>query len=225
MTDMLRNSVNTFLPHARQLGFALDIPRFVSSLSLPTLDPRRPCSSLLHIIYLWGLRLSQSPSLLAHEALFLQRSIQALMSSLGGSDARRRVQAMQAEVMLAQYFFCGGRYLEGQYHANAVISQAIATGLHRIRSSTAPSLSVGSLGNMMGFGRVTEIAAPRDAIEERERITLFWTIFNMDHGWCVAMGVPPQLNDDGTVDTQIDTPWPLDFEQVSLAFNDSLSCI
>ncbi len=180
------------------------------------------------MIYLWGLRLSQSPALVAQEAQFLQRSVQALMSNIGNADSSRRIHVMQAEVLLAQYFFCQGRYLEGQYHANAVISLAISINLHRIRSSNgiATNVTPGNvrpMRSMVGISSAVELAVPRDATEERERINLFWTIFNMDHCWSVAMGVPPLLSDDGTHDTQIDTPWPLDFEMVR--FNSILSYI
>ncbi len=40
---------------------------------------------------------------------------------------------MQAELLLAIYFFCLGRYLEGRYHANAAVSLAVSCGLHRIK--------------------------------------------------------------------------------------------
>lgn len=75
------------MPHARQLNFALSIPRFIASLALPTLHPARPHPALLHTIYLWALHLSRTDDLMQHEGLYLQRAILALQDALGGGSA------------------------------------------------------------------------------------------------------------------------------------------
>ncbi|KAI5116880.1 hypothetical protein M0805_009862 [Coniferiporia weirii] len=234
ITDML---VNTFLPHATSLGFALSITRFRRALRLPTLHPSRPHPALLHTIFLWALRLSRTPELMQHESLYLQRAILALQDALGGSPdldapslAQRRVHAMQAEVLLARYFFSLGRLLEGRYHANAAVSLAVSCGLHRttldsvraISSSPLPSSRIATQLSV-GSASLFELAPARDTLELGERIRVFWEVYNADRCWSAALGVPCVLADEAVLGTQIDTPWPQDIEKYEQTTNPSIS--
>jgi hypothetical protein len=74
------------------------------------------------------------------------------------------------------------------------------------------------MSGMIGAESLFELAPPRDTIEEGERISIFWSVFNMDRCWSVATGTPTMLYDDENPNTRIDTPWPKlieDYERVS----------
>lgn len=127
---------------------------------------------------------------------------------------------MQAEVLLSQYFFCLGRFLEGRYHANAAVSLVISCGLHKIRpeaSEPHPVASQMGAAVNLGFssnvsGGLFELSIPIDSVDLGERINIFWSVYNIDKCWSVAVNSPSILVDDAALGTQIDTPWPLDVE-------------
>lgn len=124
----------------------------------------------------------------------------------------RRIHAIQAEVLLAQYFYSLGRFLEGQYHANAAVSLALSSGLHRIypRPTSTASASDNNSSSSSGSG-LFDLTPPRDAIELGERVNVFWAVFTIDRCWAAAIGVPSLLSD--STSARIDTPWPLDTEE------------
>lgn len=142
--------------------------------------------------------------------------------------AQRRLHAMQAEVLLAIYFFCLGRYLEGRYHANAAVSLAVSCGLHRIKpellfSSPAQAVpgSFSAFTTFAALGAIGELglfdlAPPADVIELGERINAFWAVFCVDKCWSTAVGSPSFLVDDATSGTRIETPWPLNSEDYEM---------
>ena len=222
--------VKLFVPHAFQLGFSLNVNRFLATLNKPPTHPSRPHPALLNAICLWATYLSRDSSSntsasanpQAQEQHLLDRTVVHLTSSLGSPDPVKRIQALQTELLLAQYYFCNGRFLEGRYHANSAVSLAVSCGLHRIRSSEpspSPTSSPSALmGGVIGTGGLFDLAQPRDMVEEGERINTFWSVFNVDRCWAVATGTPTMLYDDAGLGTQIDTPWPLaieDYERVS----------
>ena len=126
------------------------------------------------------------------------------------------MHSIQAEILLATYFFSNGRFFEGKYHVANAVSTAISAGLHKIRSnspSTPPTLP-----------------AHRDMIEEGERIICAWNVFNLDKCWAVALDDAPNFEySTHALAAKIDTPWPLDmdeFEQVkSLLYHSLLTQI
>ncbi|EJD02546.1 uncharacterized protein FOMMEDRAFT_157780 [Fomitiporia mediterranea MF3/22] len=219
ITDML---VGTFMPHAPALGFALCPVRFLSNLRLPTNHPDKPHPALLHAVFLWALHLSKCNDFMQYENLYLQRSILALQDALGNEVrledwmlARRRVHAIQAEVLLARYFFSLGRLLEGRYHANAAVSLAVSSGLHSLRLLSSRGSSESS--SRSKFGRL-ELVAPRDELEYGERVRVFWAVYVLDRCWSAVLDVPCVLTDDAALGTQIDSDWPLeigDYERLS----------
>ena len=212
--------IQRFLPNAQQLGFSLNIPRFVASTKVAPGNPVRPHSALLNAVFLWSAHLSQSEHTEVQAQALLSRTIAGLTDALGSTEPQKRIQALQAEVLLAQYFFCVGRFLEGKYHANAAVSLALSCGLNRIRSGelpasaqvpvTSPSALMG--GGILGTTSAFNMAPARDMVEEGERINTFWAVFNVDRCWSVATGSPTMLYDDTNLGTQIDTPWPLAME-------------
>ena len=178
------------------------MPRFVNSF-YATAGNSRPSLALLNTIYLWGLKLASVESFAAYEPVFLSRAIQSVAGALGTTHPQKAKHALQAELLLSNYFFWTGRLLEGRYHCGAAVSIAISLGLHRTRSSQLPNPNPNTA----------------DPVEEGERINAFWSVFLNDKCWGVAMNVPPGLPDQKAPNARIDVPWPLDmaqYERVSI---------
>ena len=209
-------SVDRFLLTASQFGFFLNASLFRSScmLPLPLGHPYRPSAALLTTVYLWGLHLSRSDARREREPALLSRALQHTSNALSGSHPQQFLHALQAEILLAYYFFRNGRFLEGKYHSSAAASLAISGGLNKIRSAGDSSSTASFVDN-----RSAALPPPRDAVDEGERINGFWTALVLDKCWSVALGSPSNFTDDNVLGTRIDTPWPLDnsaYEQVRL---------
>lgn len=136
--------------------------------------------------------------------------------------SRQLVSAIQAEVLLARYFFNLGRLLEGRFHANAAVSLAISCGMHRIAFGAQPPPTSSATGARSVIGGLTaassssgmfDLAPARDPVELGERVRLFWEVYTLDRCWSVALGSPCVLTDDEESGTQIDTPWPKEMEE------------
>ncbi|KAL5536926.1 hypothetical protein ACEPAF_749 [Sanghuangporus sanghuang] len=218
--------VRLFLPNSRQLGFALNVTRFLEALSVDPSHPTYPHRGLMNAIFLWALSLSSEPTFRGRENVFLQRAINILQNVIGGElgssgDAAfptKVLHVMQAEVLIAQYFFTHGRILEGRYHANAAVSLAVSYGFHRISASscTAPSQPVRS-GVSSSLGLLTQTLPPvTTCVEFGERVNMFWAVYNVDRCWTVV-GNPCIMSDDPAHGTQIDTPWPWDMHEYETA--------
>jgi len=198
-----RNSVNFFVPYATQFGFFINVPRFLASI-LPS-DPRlhrvRPSPALLSAVHLFGIHLSGSQALTSHESVFLTRAVHNVLSFHAPHQV---IHSIQAEVLLSHYFLRNGRFLEAMHRINSAVSLSIGCGLHKQRSPTTNS--------DVAF----ELAPPRDAIEQGERIDGFWTILILHKCWGVSLQWPSTISD--VLDEQINIPWPLEmfaYESVS----------
>jgi hypothetical protein len=207
-------SMDNFLLNASQFGFFLNVSHFRSAcvLPFPLGHPYRPSPALLSTVYLWGFHLSQSDALRDHESTFRSRALQHTSNALSSSHPQMFLHALQAEILLASYFFRNGRLLEGKYHSNAAASLTISGGLYRIRRD--PSYTNDIVG-----GICITLPPPNDAVDEGERINGFWAALILDKCWSVALSSPSNFTDDETLGTRIDTPWPLDdagYEQVCL---------
>jgi hypothetical protein len=207
--------VDNILPYSSEFGFFLNVPRFRESalLALPYGHHSRPSPALLTTVYLWGIHLSRSPSLMDHENTVLSRALQQTANVLSGVHPHRVIHGYQAEILLSYYFFSNGRFLEGKYHVAAAISLAVSSGLHKIRSAEA----IPTVRNV-----VSPLQSPRDIIEEGERIRGCWTGVILDKCWAVALGsIPNLVYPTEIVGAQVDTPWPLEtreYEQVITHF-------
>jgi hypothetical protein len=177
-------------------GFFLNVPRFVNSF-YATAANSRPSPALLSTIYLWGLKLTSVESFATYEPLFLSRAIQSVAGALGTTHPHKAKHALQAELLLSNYFFWTGRFLEGKYHCGAAVSIAISLGSHRVRSSQLPGPNPHAT----------------DPVEEGEGINAFWSVFFNDKCWGVAMNVPSGMPDQKAPNARIDVPWPLDMTQ------------
>ncbi|TCD63043.1 hypothetical protein EIP91_006056 [Steccherinum ochraceum] len=191
--------IGIFVPHASQVGFFLNISRFLDAAYLPSSETRQSALSpaLLDCVLLWGAHFSNNRSLKDHEATLLNRAVMSLAS--GSSLQNGTIQTIQAEILLANYFFCQSRMLEGTYHCSAAVALALSCRLNRIRSAEATvPLNLPTQG-------ILALSPPHDLVEEGERINAFWTAYILDRGWSVAQG---SHANDVFLGVQIDTPWP-----------------
>jgi hypothetical protein len=128
-----------------------------------------------------------------HEKTFLARALSALPSSLSGLHPRKVPHALQAEIVLATYFFSAGKFTEGMYHTAAAVSLAVSSGLHKI-CAEAPSLVSSASMNS----------------EEGQRFDACWATLALDKAWAVAFGAHPNWNDT------LNTPWSLEPNNVNV---------
>ncbi|KAF7305933.1 Zn(2)-C6 fungal-type domain-containing protein [Mycena chlorophos] len=189
--DMVEKLVDTFLLGASEFGFFLNFSRFRQRAVLhqATGSPHRPLPALLTVVYLWGLRLSKEPSLQAQEQVFLARALEQVASSLSAPHPDRVLHTLQAQILLAYYFYTSGRFLQGKYHASAAASLALSTGLH-VRAASAA------------------LGPARTAVEDGERVHAWWAVVVLDATWAVALEENPNLD----LAAQVDTPWPLEMQ-------------
>ncbi|KAK7035933.1 Zn(2)-C6 fungal-type domain-containing protein [Favolaschia claudopus] len=198
--DMVEKLIDTFLSCSSEVGFFLNAARFRQSALMrhPIGHPARPTPAVLVCVYLWGLRFSKQPNLIAQEPAFLSRALNLTAKSLSGIHPQKVMHTLQAEILLAYYFFASGRFLEGKYHTAAAVSLALSSGLHMVRSTKgAPPTSL--------------LPAARDAVEEGERIHAWWTVVVLDKAWAVAFNEDPHLQLQHQ-SSSVDTPWPLEME-------------
>nr|QIE48477.1 hypothetical protein [Trametes gibbosa] len=197
----MRALLHQFVQHAADFGFFLHTNRFLEKVFSPNSSHSNSLRILLNVIYLFGARLSSNPQVKAQEQAYLTRALQHLPTALP-EDPRGAIYVMQAEVLLANYFFDNDRKLEGVYHTNAAVSIAMASKLHMIRSARRSRTAADTTAY--------RLPPPADLLEEGERINGFWTVFILDRCWAVATGSAPAFTDDESTGTQIDTPWPME---------------
>ncbi|KAJ6567150.1 hypothetical protein B0H19DRAFT_1374458 [Mycena capillaripes] len=197
--EMVEQLIDCFLSYSSEVGFFLNASRFRQSalLRLPIGHPTRPAPAVLVAVYLWGLRLSKQPHLIAQESIFLSRALKLTAKGLSGLHPQKVMHNMQAEILLTYYFFASGRFLEGKYHTAAVISLGLSSSLHMVRSAHPSSPG--------------PLAPPRDAVEEGERIHACWIAVVLDKTWAVALSENPHLDHQHET-CAVDTPWPLEMD-------------
>ena len=164
----------------------------------------RPAPALIFAVYLWAIFLCPDVSIKVNETAYFDRAVQEAATALLSKHPHKTMHSLQAEVLLANYFFARGRFVEGKHHLAFAVSTALSAGLHRIRSA-----------NWMIN---PNLPTPRDSVEEGELILGWWTVFNLDKAWAAGLICSPNFeHSDHPMATQIDTPWPLemeDYEQV-----------
>ncbi|KAK0194190.1 hypothetical protein F5146DRAFT_998615 [Armillaria mellea] len=163
----------------------------------------QPSTALLSAVYLWGIHLSPISELSGYEPVILQRAIQAVAQGLSTFQPQIIVQCIQAEVLLANYFFRNGRVLEGKYHTTTAISLVLSARLHKIRSTEPTS------ANSLDVGVEATLPPPVDLVEEGERVNAFWTVLILNNCWSAADGSPSNISYTAP-DGRVDLPWPLD---------------
>lgn len=144
----------------------------------------------------------------AYEPVFLGRALHHISTEVSFKLDRGQItHTIQAEVLLATYFFRNTRFLESEYHLKGAVSLVIAYDFHKIRScQIGSSTLIGVSDNLEKYP-----LPPRDVLEEGERINGFWTVFCLERNFSIALRCACKafgpLED---VCTNIDTPWPVE---------------
>ncbi len=173
------------MANTSQLGFFLNPSRFVHGAAA------RPANdALMNAVYLWGSRLSTSTILRARETQFADRATQAIAGTTLATQSMAVLHTIQAEVLLANYFFSTNRLLEGRYHCLAAVALVTGSRFHQLDVNSMRSDPVGA----------------------GEAIRAFWTVLAVDNVWASAMNSPPSIPHCGNSSTRVTTPWPLPTE-------------
>lgn len=153
------------------------------------------------------MHLGQSEALLLEENSFLIRAVQHTATDLLGTHPNRVLHTLQAQVLLAYYFFRTGRFLEAKSQTGAAISLALGAGFHKLRSANVYSPII--LG--LVHDTPTYLDPPPSPLEEGERINAFWAVFVLHK--IITVALEPPANVCGALEApgiQIDVPWPLE---------------
>ncbi|OBZ78443.1 hypothetical protein A0H81_02007 [Grifola frondosa] len=164
--------IQTFLKYASQVGFFMNISRFLSAVSNGESSAGGIGDALVQAVYLWGSHLSVSDVSRARAPSFLSRSLQEVSKSVPSivteTSDYRVVQTIQAEVLLSNYFFTTGRFLEGRYHSLAAVALVTGSRLHQLGSNMDPIME--TTGNM-------------ESVTFGENVCAFWTVYTLDNCW------------------------------------------
>ncbi|KAG7451498.1 uncharacterized protein BT62DRAFT_927209 [Guyanagaster necrorhizus] len=186
--------VGSFLRCCTEIGFFLNVGRFTNTImNADEFGWERPSLALLQAVYLWGVHLSASPEISAFEPYFLSTAVRHTSEALSTTHTHKIIHRIQAEALLAQYFFLNARMLEGKYHTSAAVSLLFGAGFHKIRSTEG--------------GSTSNLPPLTDLVEEGERINGFWTVLILNNCWTTL--------ESNIVYESIDTPWPLEMQSYS----------
>ncbi|KAJ7214396.1 hypothetical protein GGX14DRAFT_610793 [Mycena pura] len=184
--------IKKFLPHASQFGLFLDTGSNYGLL--PTSFYAAP--ALLNAMCIWGAHLSADRS---REEQFRSKALQYAVTDL---SVHTYLHTLQAEVLLAYFFWRTGGLLKARTHAATAPAEAPLLEL------TEPQYPDHS------HYYSVRLPPPGTALEEGERINGFWAVLTLQKGLAVALEPAAQVC--GVLEAsgmQIDTPWPLELEE------------
>ncbi|THU99025.1 hypothetical protein K435DRAFT_855997 [Dendrothele bispora CBS 962.96] len=230
--QLRQDLLSAFIPYANDIGFFLDLTEISAAiLSISPQGSGAPpvTPALMHLIFLWGSRLSCQITFLELE--FLSRATKSVPHILshttsttpgtpGISGASNHpdwkvLEAIQSHVLLAQYFFHTGRKLEGKYSVNIATSLVLGTRMHRIRSEEVTSgqseiqMALGRVGYPDGISLASSQTLQTHLQGEKEAqcINAFWTVLSLNSCWAAVEGHGSSLP-YWTPEMRVDTPWP-----------------
>ena len=187
--------------------------------------PRDELCPLLEVVYLWGSILTTDAGARQKQSTFLNRALRRIVDAerikinagLGGQESpRSTLHLIQSHVLLANYFFNAGQFSQGRRHTADAVSLVVSHRFHKIRSPRPHDASHMHLVRASDTDMVLPL--PADLAEEGERTHAFWQVYVLDKTWATVLCHPSLLVDDGSPETEIDTPWPLamnDYVEVS----------
>ncbi|THH32798.1 hypothetical protein EUX98_g1384 [Antrodiella citrinella] len=112
---------------------------------------------------------------------------------------------IQAEVLLANYFFTHDRVLEGKYHSSAALSLALSCKLNLRPSSQYQNSGSRTL--------LSGLPPPEDHIQLGERVNAFWTVHSLYQTWAVVLDSAASLwAGEGSFGARVEIPWPLSMD-------------
>ena len=153
----------------------------------------RPSQSLLSAVYLTSIALSGNTILATHESIFLSRALQHASQAPSCMHPSNAKHGLQAEILIANYFFLRGHIQEGKSHINTAM---VISMLHRAHK-------ICKISNLEGV----------EVVEQWERVKGFWSAYILDKFWSIAGGSRSSSPDGMTAETRIDAPWPLELRQ------------
>lgn len=187
--------MDIFSRFARCAGFFLDPDRFSQSFCVP--EPfghhSRPSGALLSAVYLTSVALSGNVTLTAHEPVFLSRALHYASNAPSCTHPSAAKHALQAEILIANYFFLRGHISAGKSHIDTAMLISTVHRAHKIR-------------------KVSDLEGVK-VIEQWERVKGFWLAYFFDKAWSIAGGSKSTSPDGFTEETRVDAPWPLELQQ------------
>ncbi|KAF8869890.1 hypothetical protein CPB85DRAFT_775849 [Mucidula mucida] len=199
------NLIQIALQHRTEIGFFLDPKRFLGTLTTSDTNGR-PLKALMSAVLLWGSHLSEINDSKRYEVKYRARAVRDTAQGLASGHPQAVMHSIQAEILLAHYFYRQSRFVEGKYHASVTVSLALSAKLHKIRSIDGPS----------DVPNATSLPPPPDAVEEGERINGFWTVFMLNKSWAAADDSPSPFQCTFSPEARIDVPWPLEIENFQI---------
>ncbi|KAH9831642.1 uncharacterized protein C8Q71DRAFT_296660 [Rhodofomes roseus] len=204
--DAVETLSSCFIEHAEQVGFVLSKARFLEHTRSrsSTLTP-----ALIYAACTWGARMSCDESLAVHEPISLSRAVQGVADCLAHVSQYNITHVIQAEVLLATYFYSMGRSMEGHYHTSAAVALAVI-----LQSDNASAVS-GSSRRPEYYQQSRTISNAENlgsSVDEEERQHIFWAVYILDRTWSVAtdprIGAPFVITHDvpRVAALQIDAP-------------------
>ncbi|KAF8882016.1 hypothetical protein BD779DRAFT_1544439 [Infundibulicybe gibba] len=163
----------SFLIHAAEYDFFLNIPRFHQSILSPTTSIPRPTRGLMLMLYLYGVHFSRDSRLLEHGDHLLDHALAQATIGVDLNHPFGTVHYLQAEVLLANHLLSIGRLTEARYHIQTAASAYV--------------------------GWSQRFQQPSDPITADEMIRASQMLSHLYISWIVGLGIPPSASPQGTI--------------------------
>lgn len=173
------HSIQSFFSVAPTLGFFFDITRFVQRIQKPSDDPSSVSPVLLRTAELVGIHFCGDVAL-QHDA---EQKLSSLLQGMARNlDDARKMDILQAEVLLAYYYLHTNRRTEGYYHIAGAVSIAVACNLYQIRNAAQERRRMGSS---------QYLPLPSGDDDDDDCIRAFWAVFSLERSWSPWTTSPP----------------------------------
>ncbi|CUA77608.1 hypothetical protein RSOLAG22IIIB_02625 [Rhizoctonia solani] len=175
-----------FLTHRFRCGL-----QHIDRLQEQNLNAQRH-PALLSAAYLLGCFFCPDGTLATLEPLFVERTRRALEDAINlTQDFSYATDYLLAGGMLALYYYCKGRLLEGYHRAISAVRFAVNHGFHTIKPLSIDALSMQN---------PTHVVA---VYGQKDKVCAWWFTFFVDRWGSLLTGLPC-----GIADGDIKTPWP-----------------
>lgn len=205
-------SLDIFAPHAAEVGFFLNLTRFLNEAAIP--EPigshSRPCPALLFATYLWATHFRGFIDV-SQERSFESLAKHHCLSDMETSHPKRVLHTIQAYVLLAHHHLTNANLPEAKFYAVAAANLITSAGLQEANPSESLPL-------------------PLDAIEVGERLDSFWAVVSVSRTIAIYIGMKRPRCEVKMLEclgSESNVPWPLEglsYEQVCGRFLKGFSC-
>ncbi|KAH7345323.1 hypothetical protein B0J17DRAFT_639414 [Rhizoctonia solani] len=184
--------VFNFLTHRFRCGL-----QHVDRLQPHNLNTQRH-PALLSAAYLLGCFFCMDGSLSSLEPLFVERTRRALEDAIElTQDFSHAIDYLLASGMLALYYYCRGRLLEGYHRAISAVRFAVNHGFHAIKPLSIDALDLQNPTHVMAV------------YDQKDKVCGWWLTFFVDRWGSLLTGLPC-----GIADGDIRTPWPQTLDSI-----------